>query len=228
MEYKEDMDMSNVKPIRDIVYEYLRKAVMDGELKPGERIIEKEYADKMKISRTPIREALRKLETEGFVEYIPRKGVVVKGFTIKDIIEIYAIRKSLESLAMGYVIENIRDQELERLKGLVKKMGEADKECDIEGVFGICQEFNEVLLNASRMPRLTGMINTLHEYLERFRRITMAKASRRTDAIREHNEILQAVIDKDVKKAEKLVWNHLEASQRIFLENFDTKNIESN
>lgn len=224
MEFRESMDMSNVKPIRDIVYEYLRKAVMEGELKPGERIIEKEYAEKMKISRTPIREALRKLESEGFVEYIPRKGVVVKGFSINDIVEIYAIRKSLEGLAMRYVIENISEQEIERLKGLVEHMEEADKNCEIEDVFRTCQEFNEVILNASRMQRLKTLINTLHEYLERFRRITMAKASRRSDAIKEHKQILQSIIDKDSKLAEKLVWDHLDASQKIFFENFDMTN----
>ncbi|MGE5630136.1 MAG: GntR family transcriptional regulator [Caulobacteraceae bacterium] len=221
MEFKDAMDMSNIKPIRDIVYEYLRKAVMEGELRPGERIIEKEYAEKLKISRTPIREALRKLETEGFVEYIPRKGVVVKGFTSKDIIEIYAIRKSLEGLAMKYVVENINEQEIEKLKSLVKHMKEADSAGNIEDVFVTCQEFNEVILNASRMPRLRDLINTLHEYLERFRRITMAKASRRADAIKEHSQILDAILDKDAKRAEKLVWEHLEASQKVFFNNFD-------
>lgn len=221
MDFNQAMDMSNVKPIRDIVYEYLRKAVMDGELKPGERIIEKEYAEKMKISRTPIREALRKLESEGFVEYIPRKGVVVKGFTVKDIVEIYAIRRSLEGLAMRYVVENISEQELVKLKSLVKDMEEADKEGRIEDVFSTCKEFNEVILNASRMPRLRDLINTLHEYLERFRRITMAKSTRRADAINEHRLILQAIINKDGKAAEALVWDHLDASQKVFVETLD-------
>jgi DNA-binding GntR family transcriptional regulator len=207
-----------MKPIRDIVYENLRKAIMDGKLQSGERIVEKEYADRMNISRTPVREALRKLEIEGLVQYIPRKGVVVNGFTKEDVIEIYKIRKNLEALAIRQVVEEITDEELVKLEELVEEMERADKAGDKERVFTTCKEFNELLLNISRMPRLKGMVNMLQEYLERFRRITMSKASRRSSAIKEHRAIFQAIKEKDGRKAETLVWEHLDASEKVFFQ----------
>lgn len=216
----EETGLSSVKPIRDIVYERLRKAILEGKIKPGERIIEKEYADKLNISRTPVREALRKLEIEGFVKHIPRKGVVVKGFSFKDIIEIYEIRKSLESLAVKHAIQNITDEEVEKLKTLVEKAEEAEKMRKFEEVFEIANEFHQNILITSSMPRLKNMINTLQEYLERFRRVTMSKDSRRLSALKEHRDILNAIIDRDVQKAEELVHKHIESSKKVFFEEF--------
>ncbi|MFT9497511.1 GntR family transcriptional regulator [Anaerosolibacter sp.] len=212
------VNIANVKPIRDIVYENLRKAIMDGKLQPGERIVEKDYAEKMNISRTPIREALRKLEIEGLVQYIPRKGVVVNGFNHEDIVEIYAIRKALEGLAMKYVIQKITEEEIGKLKKLTDCMESSNAAGDYESLFNTCKEFNEVILRASRMPKITGLINTMQEYLERFRRITMSKRTRRESAIQEHKAILQAIIDRDAERAERLVYEHLDASERVFFE----------
>lgn len=215
-----EMEISNVKPIRDIVYEQLRKTILAGKMKPGERIVEKEYADKLNISRTPVREALRKLEMEGFVEYIPRKGVIVKEFTLKDIIEIYEIRKSLECLAVKNVIKNIKEDYIDNLKDIVEQMDILEAQGDYEGVFNICNDFHQTILSASEMPRLMNMISTLQEYLERFRRVTMSKDSRRHSAIQEHKEILEAIIDRDVKRAEKLTSEHIEKSRKVFLAEF--------
>jgi DNA-binding GntR family transcriptional regulator len=216
----EEVAINNVKPIRDIVYEQLRKAILAGNIKPGERIIEKEYADKLNISRTPVREALRKLEIEGFVEYIPRKGVIAKGFSFKDIIEIYEIRRALETLAVKHVIENIDDAYIDALRDIVKQVDVLEEKGDIEGVFNICKNFHETILKASSMPRLVNMINTLQEYLERFRRVTMSKSSRRLMVIQEHKEILQAIIDKDVERAQELTNEHIDKSKQVFFSEF--------
>jgi len=223
MSILENTMINNVKPIRDIVYEQLREAILKGELKPGERIIEKDYADRLNISRTPIREALRKLETEGFVEYIPRKGVVVKSFNVNDIKEIYEIRKVLECFAVRKAIENIDDSSMEKLKATVEQMYLLEEQGDIKGVFEICQEFNEVIFNATGMPRLVDIINTLKEFIERFRRVTMSKSYRRLEAIKEHKGIYEAIIERDIEKAEKLVYEHLTNSERVCLKEFDFK-----
>lgn len=210
--------MSNLKPIRDLVYENLRKAIIEGKLKPNERIVEKEYAEKLNISRTPIREALRKLEIEGLVQYIPRKGVVVNTIEEEEIIETYEIRKALEGLAMRYVVKRISDEEIERLKELMDSMEESNRSGDFEGLLDICKEFNEVILNASRMPKVAGLINAMKEQLQRFKRITMSQSVRRSNAIQEHKEIFQAIVNRDSILAERLVIEHLEASQKAFLE----------
>ncbi len=214
----EAFSVGNVKPIRDIVYGQLRKEILEGKIQSGERIIEKEYADRFNISRTPVREALRKLEIEGFVEYIPRKGVIVKRFTLKDVEEIYEIRKSLESLAIKSAIKHIDEKYMAILKDTVEQMDVLDKKGDIEGVFNVCKSFNNIILQISSMPRLMDMINNLQEYLERFRKVTLSKDSRRLDAIREHREIFEAIIEKDIEKAQRLNEEHLDKAQKVFMD----------
>lgn len=216
----ETLGIGNVQPIRDIVYGRLRKEILEGKIKSGERIIEKEYADRLNISRTPIREALRKLEIEGFVEYIPRKGVIVKKFSIKDVVEIYEIRKSLECLAVKNMIENVDDDYINELKAIVKQMDDLERAGDIEGVFNVCKDFNQIILEASCMPRLMDMINTLQEYLVRFRRVTLSNTTRRLSAIKEHKEILQAIAERDIEKAQALMGDHLESAKQVFLKEF--------
>lgn len=212
--------LKKVKPIRDIVYELLRKAILAGKITPGERIVENDYAEMFHTSRTPIREALRKLEMEGFVEYLPRKGVIVKGFSLSDIIEIYEIRKSLECLALRHVVAKISGQEIDQIKAIVQEMEKADQEDNIEHLVTICQQFHDTILHTSSMPRLTSMINTLQDYLERFKRVTLEKPKRRGKAIKEHQEIFRAIAQRDVNKAEKLIGQHIEASKRAFLEDY--------
>ncbi len=212
--------LKKVKPIRDIVYELLRKAILAGKIKPGERIVENDYAEMFHTSRTPIREALRKLEMEGFVEYLPRKGVIVKGFSLSDIIEIYEIRKSLECLAIRHVVAKISGQEIDQIRAIVREMEKANQEDNIEQLVTICQQFHDTILHTSSMPRLTSMINTLQDYLERFKRVTLEKPKRRGNAIKEHQEIFRAIDQRDVNKAEELISQHIEASKQAFLEDY--------
>lgn len=212
--------LESIRPIRDIVYDLIRKAILEGNIKPGEHIVESDYAKLLKTSRTPIREAIRKLETEGFVEYIPRKGVIVKGFSLNDIIEIFEIRKTLESLAMEYTVENITDKEIEVLKQIVDSMESADLNNDIEELVHICERFHDILLTVSSMPRLKTMINLLQEYLEVFKRNSLGKESRRRNAIIEHKEILSTIMERDVSRAKDQITRHIEASKRSFLENY--------
>ena len=100
------------KPIREIAYETLKHAIITGQIPAGSRIVETEYADKLHISRTPLREALRKLERDGLVEYVLRRGVVVRAFTIADVEEIYTIRNALEILTLPAIIENATPEDI--------------------------------------------------------------------------------------------------------------------
>lgn len=218
-----ELDNSQLKPIRDIVYESLRTSILKGDLKAWERIVEKDYADRFNISRTPVREAIRKLEIEGFIEYIPRRGVVVKAFDAKEIIEIFAIRMSLECLAVKAAINNIDEAEIGCLVAIVEEMEKAEVRGNIIELYRLCTEFNEVLLKASKMPRLINIINTMQDYLERFRKITLAQRVRRTNAINEHRAILQAILNKEERKAQQLVAKHLEGAQKSLLKTLRIK-----
>ena len=166
------LDLNSVKPIREIVYDHLRTAILRGVIKSGERIVEKEYAGRFGISRTPVREALRKLETEGFVQYVPRKGVVVKTFGSADIIEIYNIRIALETMAIVSAVENITAGETRRLQDTVRLMEMAWLQGDTAEFTQMCR-----LLTISLwmlMPRLTGLIYTA-DYLRNFENLAVRR-----------------------------------------------------
>lgn len=205
------------KPIRDQIYEALREAIFRGELKSGEHLIENKLSERMNVSRTPIREALRKLEAEGLVNYLPHKGVVVRGFTSDDIIEIYAIRESLEALSINYSVKNITDEEIGRLQELLTMMEGLMAPENSEKLFAVSQEFNELLVQASRMPRIIKLVATYKEYLKAVRIVTMSNPTRKSKAIQEHREILQAVSERDAHKAEILVRSHLLGAREKYL-----------
>jgi len=201
----DSFDALSMKPIRDIVYDKLRYAIFKGEFDAGDRLVEEELAEKMHLSRTPIREALRKLEAEGLVEHIPRKGVIVKGFTYEDIIEIYSIRQTLEVLATIQATKIITAEEIDQLQETLKEMKKKfSDENEVDNFFAITHRFNELLIQSCKMPRLIDLLNTYHDYLKRFRKTTLKETSRRYSVMVEHERILQAVIEKDVIAVEKM------------------------
>lgn len=210
-------DFSQNKPLREVVYESLRKTIISGKIPSGERIIEKEYANKLKISRTPIREALKKLQSEELVEYIPKYGVVVKNVTKDDALEIYKIREALEILIINNTIDNITENEICQIKNLLDLTALKNSEGRLDEVQYLFKEFNNSVYKASKMNRLPLMISQLNDYLHHFRNISILDENRRTNAIFEHRKILEAIINKDRDLAEKSIKKHLKDSLSIVL-----------
>ena len=213
----EAFNILNSEPLRDMLYKYLRKLIIKGEFIKGERLVEVDLAKKFKVSRTPIREAIRKLEVEGLVEHQVRQGVIVKGFTTDDIVEIYSIRQALESLAITYVIKNITPKEIQRLDELNKKMEGLSSNEDISDMLMAFQEFNNVLIESCRMDRLISLISTYQEYLDCFRTITLSDKSRRNKALKDNLEMLQVIKDKDIKRAKYLTEQHIRGALDEYL-----------
>lgn len=205
--------LTDVKPIREIIYEHVRQAILDGLIKPGQRLVERDIAAKFNASRTPVREALRKLETEGFIEYLPRKGVIVRGFNIEEIEEIYNIRKSLECLAIRSSIHKITSEQINDLQAIVEQLEQVENGSAVQTTYTGLHEFDDVLVNTANMPLLKNFLYILKESLQRYRKINLSSLPRRQSAVREHKEILQAVIDRDVERAEKLVCQHIDNSR---------------
>ena len=137
--------LDSYKPLRELVCECIRQAIIDGTFSPGERLMEIQMADEMGVSRTPVREAIRKLELEGFVVMIPRRGTYVADISIRDINEIYEIRACLDELAAGLAAERITDEELETLNRLLVEFGQHISTGDMEKI---------VEVNGSRFPVL--------------------------------------------------------------------------
>ena len=124
--------LDGYKPLRDVVFETLRDAIITQVLKPGERLMEIQLADEMGVSRTPVREAIRKLELEGLVIMVPRKGAYVAGVSMKDIHEVYEVRAALEMLAVSLAAERITDEELDALERQVLRESEAEASEDTD------------------------------------------------------------------------------------------------
>ena len=210
-------DFSSNTPIREVVYESLRSTIISGTIPVGERIIEKEYAERLNISRTPVREALRRLEREELVEHIPKIGVVVKRVTIEDAIEVYKIRNNLEILAAISAMEIITPGQIDEIEKLLDLTEKRNKEGKVEEVIKLFGEFNSKIYEASGMKRLAIMITKLNEYTQRFRNISISQNVRREQAIIEHRQILKAIVDKDKDKIKDLIIKHLEYSIQIVI-----------
>ena len=169
----EQIRLDSYKPLRELVCEHIREAIINGVFAPGERLMEIQMADEMGVSRTPVREAIRKLEMEGFVVMIPRRGTYVSNMSIKDINDVYEIRISLDTLAAGLAAERISDEELEELQRLLVQVGNAIEENDMAKVVEADIEFHDVLYRASRNERLRNIINNLREQITVIRGVSM-------------------------------------------------------
>ena len=205
--------MMESRPIREIAYDVLKKAIITGEIPAGERIVETEYADRLHISRTPLREALRKLERDGLVEYVMRRGVVVHAFTTEDVEQIYTIRNSLELLTLPYIIENATEEDIRDLR---KKLAEMDKfqaVDDVESLSPLARDFHTSLTAISRKNRILRVIEGQDEYIRRFSAMAIKQENRRNAAHEEHHKLVDYVEKRDLEKFEKLMKAHIERSK---------------
>lgn len=215
--------LDNYKPLREIVFETLREAIINATLRPGERLMEIQMAEEMGVSRTPVREAIRKLELEGFVVMIPRKGAYVAGISMKDIADVFEIRTALEGLAAGLAAERITEEELEQLERILVKIGECVNNNDLEKLIEIDTEFHDTLFKASRNERLVQIVNNLREQIQRFRTASLSTPGRMKYALEEHKKIVEAVSERNVELAQALAREHIENAENSMLDLLDNK-----
>lgn len=201
------------KPIREITYEALKDAIIAGTILPGERIVESSFAKRFNISRTPVREALRKLEQDGLVEYTPRKGVVVKSLDANDINEIYLIRETLEDLALGFSVQYVQPCHIVQLKATMESIDNCVASGDIETASKHSRDIHIQIYRLSGLNRLVNILSTLDEYMNRFSYMSLSDDERRHIAAAEHYAIIDALAQKDIEQLRKLSKNHLESSR---------------
>ena len=209
--------LDSYQPLREVVCESLREAIRNGVLKPGERIMEIQLAEELGVSRTPVREAIRKLELEGYVVMMPRRGTYVASMSIRDINEIFEIRTALESLSNGLAADHITDDELEHLQRLLVIIGGYIKEGNIEKIVETDIEFHDLLYHAARNERLVGIISNLRDQLTRFRTLSMSYPGRLEATLEEHRLIVEAIAQGDRKAASKAAERHMENSEKTLL-----------
>ena len=204
-----DMKINEYLPLRDIVFQTIRKAILNGELEPGERLMETQLGEKLGVSRTPIREAIRKLELEGLVVMVPRKGAQVAQFTIKDIEDVLQVRASLEALAAKLACKHMDERSFLKLQLIITEYEYAAKEDDIE-VIQKDIEFHDTIALASQNDKLIQLYNNMREQVQRYRIAYLKNTEQSNAVIAEHNEILKALKDGEEEIAAKLATKHIE------------------
>ena len=191
--------------LREKILETIRDAILKGSLKPGERVSEPDLAERFGISRTPIREAFRQLESEGYLEVIPRKGAVVASLSERDIEEFYAIKILLEGFAARMAAENLAAKDIERLETINERLKQIAKDGDVKNFFRVHNEFHEVFIKAAGNEKLYEMINQLVMRFKRLRLASLAHPGRMEISVEEHRNMIEAFKQRDGERADNLV-----------------------
>ncbi|MCG8402432.1 MAG: GntR family transcriptional regulator [Firmicutes bacterium] len=209
--------LDNYKPLREIVFESLREAIIQGRLKPGERLMEIQLAEEMGVSRTPVREAIRKLELEGFVVMLPRKGAYVASFSVKDIVDIFEVRAALEGLAAGLAAERATPEELEEMERAVLQIYEVSNGQNLGVLVEKDTNFHELIYKSSRNQRLVQIVTHLKEQIQRFRTTSLAVPGRGKHTVEEHKSIIEAISERNIELAASLAREHIENAEQLLL-----------
>ncbi len=203
------LQMNEYLPLRDVVFRTLRQAILRGELRPGERLMEIHLAQKLGVSRTPVREAIRKLELEGLVIMIPRKGAVVAEITISDLEDVLEVRMALEELAIKYACRRITPEQLEELKSLSDEFKKTLYGNDVGACAQADMKFHEAIYASTGNGRLVQILNNLREQMYRYRMEYLKDRQSYSLLVREHEEILYYLEQRDEKMALEVTSRHI-------------------
>lgn len=204
-------------PLRDIVFKTLREAIITGDLQPGERLMEIKLANELGVSRTPVREAIRKLELEGLVIMTARKGAEVAPINEKDLREVLEIRSSLESLACELACKNVTDPDIRKLGLINDEINRAVEAEDIETITKKDVEFHETIYLITDNNRLIQMLHQLKEHIYRYRFEYIKDMKNKKTIVEEHNRIIDAIAAKDAKRASLEIELHIDNQEKYIM-----------
>jgi DNA-binding GntR family transcriptional regulator len=206
------MDKDKTLPLREKVFHHLRNRILAGTIEPGENLIETKLAEEMGVSRTPIREAFRKLELEGLVFSVPNKGVIVKGISDQDTEDIFAIRMHLEPLAARWATRRITPEEVLALEENIQLMEFYIKRNDLNQASKKNTDFHGIIFEAAKSKPLKQILHSLQEYVHLARLASLRNPGRPDQALDEHREILEAIMSKDEDQAAEKMSHHVHKS----------------
>ena len=204
------VSMNEYLPLRDVVFNTLRQAILRGELKPGERLMEIQLANKLGVNRTPIREAIRKLELEGLVLMIPRKGAEVAEITEKSLRDVLEVRRALEELAVELVCEKITEEQIQDLKDAAEEFKESLESGDITRIAEADVKFHDVIYMATDNQKLIQLLNNLREQMYRYRVEYLKRSDFHQQLIDEHEEIIETIESGQKDRAVQVVCQHVD------------------
>lgn len=211
------------KSLGQHVFEHLREAIIHGEMAPGDRLVESRLAGAMDISRTPVREAIHKLEREGLLKKLPKGGFTVVPFSREDIKETFGIRCVLEMYAASLAASNCREEDLLPLEDKIQEFQRCLDRGLLEDLPRINTQFHNFFYSLSRSPKLIKMINDLNDQIYRFRMILLKTGEWADASNRDHRKMVQAIRKRDTDKVQRVVKEHLERGQRILLRALEGK-----
>ncbi len=199
------------------VFEALESEILKGELERGETLSENKISARLGVSRTPVREALQRLEQEGLVKTEPGKGAVVLGISQGDLLDIYEIRIRIEGLAARYAARNITDEQAKEMLDLVELQEFYAMKNDSQNLRDIDSKFHSMIYKFCTSRILTDTLTSLHHRIERFRRMSVEMGGRGNLSVEEHREIAEALASHDEDKAESLLIEHIKnARDKLF------------
>ncbi len=210
-----NLDIQNHRPLREIVYEELKMQILKGQIVPGTRMMEVEMAEEMGVSRTPIREAIRKLEKEGLVTIEPRKGAYASQISTKDMVDILEVRQNMEGLAAHYAALRMNDDQKKKLAEIADAYNKAVVENNTPDMIKYDTAFHHLIVEGSGNKMLVHMIEQLQELVLRFRYLYYDDFKRAEKMPREHKVIYEAILTGDTDKARKAADVHIDRLKKL-------------
>ncbi len=208
-----------VLPVREKVYNYLKSAILSGDFDPGERLTEEHIAKKLKVSRTPVREALHKLESEGLIKARRKRGFIASRDSKEEVEELLELRAVLEGYTLRLISERISEESLEELNGLVEKAENALSKNRIDEVFRWNTQFHDRLHElVFDRRRLHDLIVNMRRYVLRYRKDTLQYPDGGKRAIEGHRKILLALKLRDPELCERLMRDHIREAKEDALQ----------
>ena len=205
-----NFDAHSHRPLREIVYEELKMQILTGKIAPGTRMMEVELAESMGVSRTPIREAIKKLEQEGLVVIEPRKGAYASQISVKDMVDILEVRQDMEGLAAHMAAYRMTPKQMKELESISIGYNKAVEEGNMADMIRFDTDFHNLIVESCNNSILTMMINQLQELLLRFRYVYYDNIKRAEKMPSEHSMIMEAIKDGRSDAARASAEMHIE------------------
>ncbi len=213
------LDNNEYLPLRDVVFQTLRKAIISGDFEPGERLMEIGLAKKLGVSRTPVREAIRMLELEGLVVMVPRRGAEVARITITDLRDSLEVRLAIEELAVSLACDRITAEEKRRLVEANEEFKMLILNKKVPDIVEGDVKFHDIIFEATKNRRLISTAHSLREQVYRFRVEYVKDFGYHDVLVKEHNEITQAILSGDKKTAVEIMRKHIYNQELIVIQN---------
>ncbi|MGL6200355.1 MAG: GntR family transcriptional regulator [Lachnospiraceae bacterium] len=210
-------------PLRDVVFNTLRQAILRGKLKPGERLMEIQLANKLGVSRTPVREALHKLEQEGLVLTTPRKGAEVADISAKSLQDVLEVRQALEALAIQLACDKMTEEQIRELEQAAQNFRDILDSDDVTQIAEADVAFHDVIIIATDNQKLIQLLNNLREQMYRFRVEHLKNKAYHPQLLEEHKEMIEYIKERRKDEATKIIRQHVNNQVNAVMGMINTK-----